>query len=366
MNNLLAHQQAVFQRLEILADIFFNGQWRNLPIKPRLHPLIVGPTGSGKSHIVRALAEKLKLPLYRATYGGWIVAGGRGQPTIGEIQKFMLRNETGIIHLDEADKFCPPSNTEWTTSMKTELFNLLDGTISEHSGKFLIIGSGTWQDIWEQSGKEGLGFNPSKEEFSMAGQTAIPTELLFRFNSDLLMLSYPTADEVVDVAQTIHNRIPGVPMDAEQIRKDYTTSGKGARFLEEYTTRLLVQSYLPKPDFQTPFVEDQADYDPDEFDVFGTDDDIPLDPQPVHVLEDDPDVSVDRVLPIYQRAIGQSLAQFADMVEGDDFYRPGSPELEMLVVAELEKKFAGTPYGEKYAELSARLPQMFRKYQARV
>lgn len=369
MNTLLTHQQAVFSKLEILADIYFNGDWRNLPIKPRLHPLIVGPTGSGKSHLVRALADKLQLPVFRTTYGGWIVAGGKGQPTIPEIQKFMSRHEAGIIHLDEADKFCPSGNySDWTTSMKTELFNLLDGAISDHSDKFLIVGSGTWQDIWEQSGKEGMGFNPAKEEFSMTGQTSIPTELLFRFNSDLLMLSYPSADEVVDVVQTIHARIPGAAMDAEGVRREYATSGKGARFLEDYTTRLLVQSYMPKPDFLTPFIEEENDsgFDVDEFDVFGTGDDIPLGPQPAYVLEDDPEISVDRMLPIYHHIVGLTLDAFANIVEGDKFYSPGIPELEMLVIAELERKNAGTPTGEKYADITRALAAKYRKYQARV
>ncbi len=69
------HQLAVYSALLKTAQVFFETDWHDLSIRPRLARFIAGPTGTGKSFLVRRLAEQLELPLLDLAASNWIPLG---------------------------------------------------------------------------------------------------------------------------------------------------------------------------------------------------------------------------------------------------------------------------------------------------
>ncbi len=157
---LTAAQQRALKRLHAMARVFLDGP-RSGTIAPRLIPLIVGPTGVGKNHLVRLFAQEVGCPVLRLTVGDWIVQGARRQGTLERMRDFIGPHPRAILHLDELDKF-RLHNDPWSLAIFGELFAILDRDVAvstedkpwtpEHTEKLrrsvFIVGSGTWQDAW--------------------------------------------------------------------------------------------------------------------------------------------------------------------------------------------------------------------------
>ena len=253
-------QELAFAALLEIAGAFFEMDWPDGGLRPRLDPLIVGPTGMGKSHLIRAVARKLELPILRLTYNEWLVTGAREMPhTLNRVHDFLESNVRGLIHIDELDKFKNSHRTDWSTAVHGELFLLLDRSLQQPTRgsswtpilqsrlrkAFLIIGSGTWQLTWSATAKPAMGFQTStaiapgmmQREIEKSG--VIPAELFRRFNSDLIIL--PPATEA-------DYRRGAAIFDLERMAKglgidlDYANAverGLGARWLEETLALLL-------------------------------------------------------------------------------------------------------------------------------
>ena len=83
---LLTHAQtAAADRMEKLARLYFSGLAIDSPIRPRLWPLLTGPTGAGKNHLARLVAGRLRARYLRLSYGDWIVQGSRQISTLHNI-----------------------------------------------------------------------------------------------------------------------------------------------------------------------------------------------------------------------------------------------------------------------------------------
>jgi len=246
-------QRLAFDRIERLTKIFFSRSWIKLPVTPRLIPLICGPTGAGKTQVVKELAASMDLPLLRLTYANWVPRSYRGEPTVPIIMKFMTDNERGIIHIDEVDKLTPSGEQSFNDSIKIEVFNLLDRLIypqgaPEKAQNFMIVASGTWQDLWEGKAGAPIGFNTCAvvgegRSADIDQQTTIPPELMNRFNRELIHLQYPSGPEVVAAAQAISAHFPHIPFEPDRVLGQYEMSKRGCRWFEEYATGLLDESF---------------------------------------------------------------------------------------------------------------------------
>ncbi len=187
-------QRRAFEELVLIGETFFGTDWLSLPLRPRFDTLVIGPSGSGKSHLVRAVAAHLKVPCLRVSHGEWIVMGARPhlQPTVQKITNFIVENERGIIHVDELDKARAGFQAEWTISVFAEIFSLLDRIIPAEPREkpnteilrqrlrsdFLFVGSGTWQAAWEESPPIGFA-DPESHWDSTALSKAIRKADLF-------------------------------------------------------------------------------------------------------------------------------------------------------------------------------------------
>ena len=292
-----AGQKAACEQLLEVAETFFGMRWESLgAMRPRLDSLIVGPTGLGKSHLVRVVSRKLGIPRLRLSFGEWLVTGSREMPrTLDRVHAFVDEHPLGIIHIDELDKFRSTLTSDWSTSVLVELFLLLDRSLQQPTRtyiwteqlqeklqrSFLMVGCGTWQAMWAERNKRPIGFHPStgsshgSVQREIANRSVIPDELLRRFSSRLIILPPPIEEDYREGAKAF-----GLDRMARDlgVSLDYTEAaeaGLGARWLEETLGDLL---RLAKRTGKSLFPNaEPAPPEPPDWDV----DDEPCDDPPI-------------------------------------------------------------------------------------
>lgn len=231
---LFQHQQSAYNELLKTARAFFDGDWQDLPVRPRFNRFVTGPTGLGKTTIVGEVAREIGVPMFQLSASNWIPLGAseRGaRLTWLDIADFCLQNEKGIIFLDETDKIGVES--PWASFVRVEIFALLDhsiplnlslstlqndedpvpteelrGTICNRlRNRMLIIGAGAFQSKWAERNQKSCGFHAGTTA-SMAPEFAItemhdviPAELANRFSSQILQLRPLNAEDYRRMAE---------------------------------------------------------------------------------------------------------------------------------------------------------------------
>ncbi|MBE2203883.1 MAG: ATP-binding protein [Chthoniobacterales bacterium] len=255
---------------ETLADFRSKG-WDELPIRPRWHRLVIGATGTGKSHLARLVSKSANLPFLSLSVTSWILMGcsdRAGEPTWQTIRSFLASNKRGVIFLDEIDKL--DSNLAWFRSLKVEIYDLLDGRIPEglrheeitmddyvveekYAGIFLtarlrtqfwIVAGGAFQDLWDMGGNS-IGFGTQTAPiptFSILSRQ-LDTELVNRFG-EILVLPMPQRSDYECMLQSACDILPP-PMRQNflsvgtNMLDEATIQRKGARFVEEVLAKTI-------------------------------------------------------------------------------------------------------------------------------
>lgn len=264
---------AACERVVEMGELFFDAPTGGTRLSLRLYPLVVGPTGAGKSMLVKTAAGRLGADYYRVTRGDWMPRGSKiGRPTVFLILDRLLASRRLVLAVDEADKMDLDFSKEFSAAVGTDLWNTLDGyfpvvdylaetkfgndpvpTVDEIERKvrtaLFIVGSGTWQHVFARGAKSaGLGFNAG----AVTGQVtmeaiekhgSISPELLLRFNSDLVFLNYPDAAETGDIL-----RETGITALADELGirvtpDDVVWTKGGMRVLETLATRLTLEKH---------------------------------------------------------------------------------------------------------------------------
>jgi len=123
-----------------------------------------------------------------------------------------------IIFIDELDKVHATPDP-WSRALVTELFGVLDRQLGVAEGvrggwtpqlieklreKVFIVGAGTWQDLWRESGSADLGFGGVARPANMVERIrkaqVIPPELINRFSPDWVLLEPYTAQDFQEIA----------------------------------------------------------------------------------------------------------------------------------------------------------------------
>ncbi len=230
-------------------------------IAPRVFPLLVGPSGAGKTAVLRKAAKRGNRPLLIVNSGSWIVEGAReGNHSLDIIRRFVRDNNRGVVFIDEIDKCSDPSDrSSWALSVCTELISLLDqdsklttagwteDDIAKLQAKFMLVGAGAWQVVANAQGHH-LGFGGMTRgdyHTEMLRQSAIPEELLYRFNLPAIVLSLPTAQDFTLGVAGLHRelRIPKPrPAELKGLAESAVASKLGMRWLEQYLSSLLIRN----------------------------------------------------------------------------------------------------------------------------
>jgi len=270
------HQQDVFESLRASAHAFGKENWWALPVIPRWHVLLIGATGTGKSHLVHALGKSLNWPVYSVFATRWVIAGGRGKETWTEIAKWLSKQEGKcIIFIDEIEKV--HGDDTWSRHLLTEFLQILDRNLpreididdsdSEQSKPglwakakkvlmcdTLILAAGAFQSLWDHRPKA-LGFGeqsavrntPSQQEL----KSVLPAELINRFGKILHLPPLSEKDYVAMIRRTA-TALPGEIRDkfiksAEKHLAVAIRDGLGARFIEECVTTALLHDAEGQP-----------------------------------------------------------------------------------------------------------------------
>lgn len=249
-------QAAAYRRLLAIAKAqFCPVDQTNFLLTPRLRPLLIGPTGVGKTALARAVAEECSAAFFRTSIGEWTPAGAKAPATLDRLRTVLRSNTRAVVLIDEIDKTRATEITPWLQSIIAEVFCLLDGDAiraaeGEKLATFLIVAAGTWQWTARENASR-IGFGAGGANSSGSGKwTArvrdnplIPPELLFRFCWPPLELSYPLADETAELYERFGlKRLAanvGETLDPET--HDWATGG--LRSLENLAASLLIRAH---------------------------------------------------------------------------------------------------------------------------
>lgn len=224
----------------------------------RRHPLLIGPSGTGKSLLPRELARVTGASFYSTSPGSWIIHGARHQPfTLAAIARRFQNAGAMVVFVDELEKLGTrhANTSDWTRCVYDELFCLLDGRLDGIDGwnaalearaktDMLVVCAATFQHLYrEKIGAAGDAlFDEQWQDVSIrdaiGGQDLLPEELIYRFGA-ILELAHPTADELRERVDAMHAEL-GICADPEAVARRLLRSGKGMRALEEYLTGLVL------------------------------------------------------------------------------------------------------------------------------
>ena len=248
--HLTESQAKAFLELSALVKLSGHGETYG-GFRPRAKPLLLGPSGAGKTALITRLCESEQLPLLVVNSGGWILVSAKAEPyTLHGVRRFVRENAKGCIFLDEIDKCCPSGqrgwSSEWNLATTTELLALLDGDQRlltsgwnqeevERLRNFTIIGAGAWQRKVKTDGA-------AAHARRMIKDPGIPEEITLRFNSRLIVVEPPNREDFRKAFHRVHEDL-GLPQpDADQIEKLVSTALKarcGLRWVEQYVSDLL-------------------------------------------------------------------------------------------------------------------------------
>lgn len=270
---LTENYRAALAQLTMMGELFYGPRPTALPLMLRLFPLMVGPTGAGKTFTVKQTAAQLKAAYFKVTRGDWIPRGAKsGRPTVFQILDRLLANERLCLHLDECDKWSLDFSREWSAGLGSDLWNTLDGdfqirdylgetkfgdqtppTVPEVEHKIRtglwIVGSGTWQQVFAQGNRTAsFGFNPAADAEpisvgAIAKSGMISPELLLRFNSDLVFLNYPAKNETLGLLQSTGISALAAELGIAVAASDVDWGQGGMRALETLATRFTLEKY---------------------------------------------------------------------------------------------------------------------------
>ena len=223
-------------------------------------PLVIGPSGAGKTMVLRVIGALRNMPLLLLDTSSWLPIGAHAQPaTLQVIADFVLAHPEGIIAVDEVDKFGGSDSEGWWRSIRGEAMMVIErrvDTFNWHSlikdtfmQRFFIIGLGTWQELHRQTPAIGFakGIQKAPGFDELRQSKAIPEELLARF-AEPIHLNPPNARDFEEAIRRILTEA-GAAADSQEIKhlcEMAMASGKHTRWLQDFAASQILDA-VPDP-----------------------------------------------------------------------------------------------------------------------
>lgn len=279
---LSPQQEAAIQQLLPIARIATSGAVADLPVRPRSHTLLIGPSGSGKSFLAQELARRLSLPSLLINVSSWVILSAKNEPwTASTICDWLdsLDSGGGILAFDEIDKL--QSESDWKSYIRLEVHDFLDSVIplvarvpaqpfddtwgcatkaelqtrtmltARLMNNVFVLGCGAWQAAWSGNSRK-IGF---EGEFSSPEKPSrlqildsISPEIRQRFRDEICWLEPMRTDEYESVSNQIAQALndPAMRKTWNRLAKPAiqraVAGGLGMRIFEELMLSVLLES----------------------------------------------------------------------------------------------------------------------------
>lgn len=285
----MEYQKPAFEKLLRICRAAQSAIRHQIPIKQRTNTLVIGSSGSGKTHLANAVANhfgegggRSGIPMLHLSAHEWIPLGAssRGcEITWKQIARFLLDTSpiTESLHGDAplsiifVDELCKLTGTgDWNGYLLSELLSLCDkrfplGIKDEDGDAFsakqierikdvltnrtLILAAGAFQHIWEDQSKSQMGFGRNVNITTEPNPTTLvgtlPRELINRFRSDIVILPQPQQSDYQDMllrsSEVMPPEMQGEFLKLGESRIDRAIECRsGFRFIEELLLDFLV------------------------------------------------------------------------------------------------------------------------------
>lgn len=269
---LTASQSASLKELVSMAELCGDeGTYGGVQV--RVRPLISGFSGSGKTALVGHLCDYLAAksgvacPLLKISAGSWILFGARHAPhTLNVIRDFVRKHANSddqrgnlehqgaraVILIDEIDKITSRRGMSdaWYRSVVSEAISFADGdsrlaacgwSNADIAGlrSVLVIGAGAFLDGLEQATDQ----DTNSHLAAIANHCAIPDEVRLRFNSRILYVEPPNAQDYRDAFRRLYQDL-GLPLPSPGKLDNLIAAAEeakaGMRFVEQHVSDLLI------------------------------------------------------------------------------------------------------------------------------
>ena len=262
---LTVAQSEALARIVALGKLHFSGERMGLALSLRCQPLLIGPTGTGKTALARRAAAHFSAELVRVSPGEWVPRGARdGVPTLFRILQTCVNAEMVVVAIDEIDKCSGETSNSWSRGVLAEVYSVLDrdlpaadflranptcglsvAQLLARAAGIWIVGIGTWQSLWQKRKSVGFAARGVSEQRSILDairkSEMIPEELLLRFAWPPIEVPYPTAAETAAIfaESGISNLAERAGVTLHPERHDWSEGG--IRSIETLATDLVLK-----------------------------------------------------------------------------------------------------------------------------
>lgn len=204
----------------------------------RQHMFVVGPSGTGKTHLIRRLLPIFGIPYLIIDSSSLVGPGYQGTTLESLLEDFfksnMMAAKKSIIVMDEFDKVSEKVGNNWAHVIQNELLSLVEGnqkgSIDTRNTLWIFLGAFAYADEMKRA-------NPKMRDTDML-KYGFKNELLGRIQS-FVMTDIPTEQELL--LRILNSE------DLNNFHSEMEQEGKSVRFTNEGLADLV--GMIQRPEF---------------------------------------------------------------------------------------------------------------------